>query len=180
LSNRIKATLPTWNNAQRFDGDKELVPGVQALATPGHTPGLTSYLVRSGNELLIVLGDVTNIPALFVKNPGWHAVFDVDAPLAETNRRKMFDRVVADKTPINGLPGAGTIQKRRQQLRLRTDGVRHALSRSGMVDCLVSAANRDAALTCGANLRALRPAHGITKPVGMAGSGFCSFDSEIR
>ena len=53
-------------------------PGVKPINTNGHTPGHTSYLIGSGNRQLIVLGDVTNIPALFVKNPGWHAVFDAD------------------------------------------------------------------------------------------------------
>ena len=87
----------------------------QAIATFGHTPGHTSYLVSSGRNQLIVLGDVSNIPSLFVKNPGWHAAFDVDGDLAETNRRKMYDRVVADNVTITGyhfgLPGAGKIKK---------------------------------------------------------------------
>jgi hypothetical protein len=42
-------------------------------------------------------------------------VFDVDAATAEANRRKMFDRVVADKITVTGyhfgFPGAGTIKK---------------------------------------------------------------------
>jgi glyoxylase-like metal-dependent hydrolase (beta-lactamase superfamily II) len=92
LSNRVKATLPGWKNVQQIDGDKEVVPGVRAIATPGHTPGHTSYLVGSGKQQLLVLGDVTNIPVLFVKNPGWHAVFDTDAALAETNRRSRHCR----------------------------------------------------------------------------------------
>ena len=62
-----------------------------------------------------MLGDVTNIPALFVKNPGWHAVFDSNATLAEENRRKIFDRVIADKATVTGyhfgMPGAGKIAK---------------------------------------------------------------------
>jgi len=115
LSNRVKATLPGWKNVQQIDGDKEVVPGVRAIATPGHTPGHTSYLVGSGKQQLLVLGDVTNIPVLFVKNPGWHAVFDTDAALAETNRRKMMDRAIADKLTVAGyhysMPGAGTIKK---------------------------------------------------------------------
>ena len=64
---------------------------------------------------LIVLGDVSNIPALFVKNPQWHAAFDSDAAMAEQNRRKIFDRAVADRAVVTGyhfgLPGAGTIKK---------------------------------------------------------------------
>jgi glyoxylase-like metal-dependent hydrolase (beta-lactamase superfamily II) len=115
LSNRIKATLPSWKNVQQVDSDKDVIPGVRAVATPGHTPGHTSYLVGSGKRQLLVLGDVTNIPILFVKNPGWHAVFDTDPVLAETNRRKIIDRAVADKLTVTGyhysMPGAGTFKK---------------------------------------------------------------------
>ena len=112
---RIQAVFPTWKNISQFDGDKEVVPGVRAVATPGHTPGHTSYAMGSGSGQLIVLSDVSNIPALFVKNPGWHAAFDGNAVLAETNRRKIFDRAIADKATVTGyhfgMPGAGTIAK---------------------------------------------------------------------
>lgn len=112
---RIQAVFPTWKNIKPFEDDKEVAPGVKPINTNGHTPGHTSYLVGSGDRQLIVLGDVTNIPALFVKNPGWHAVFDSDAAMAETNRRKIFDRAIADKATITGyhygMPGAGTISK---------------------------------------------------------------------
>ncbi len=69
-----------WKNIKQFEGDKEVVPGVRPIATPGHTAGHTSYHVGSGSQQLIVLGDLTNMPALFVKNPGWHAAFDTDGP----------------------------------------------------------------------------------------------------
>jgi len=115
IGNRVKATFPTWKNVQQIDGDKEVVPGVLAIATPGHTPGHTSYLVGSGKQQLLVLGDVTSIPILFVKNPGWQGVFDADGALAETNRRKMMDRAIADKLTVAGyhysMPGAGTFKK---------------------------------------------------------------------
>jgi hypothetical protein len=61
------------------------------------------------------LGDVTNIPALFVRNPGWQAAFDQDAALAEATRRKLLDRAVADKAMVTGyhfpFPAAGRIAK---------------------------------------------------------------------
>jgi glyoxylase-like metal-dependent hydrolase (beta-lactamase superfamily II) len=111
IGNRVKATLGTWKNVVAFQGDKEVVPGVRPIATPGHTPGHTSYQVGK----VVVLGDVTNIPVLFAKNPGWHAVFDTDGAMAEANRRKMIDRAISDKLTVTGyhygMPGAGTFQK---------------------------------------------------------------------
>lgn len=114
LAKRIQATLPTWKNVRVVEGEAEVAPGVKALPAFGHTPGHTTYVVN-GDKPLMVLADLTNIPALFVKNPGWHAQFDGDAAMAEANRRKLFDRAIADKAVITGyhygMPGAGTIQK---------------------------------------------------------------------
>jgi glyoxylase-like metal-dependent hydrolase (beta-lactamase superfamily II) len=112
---RIQATLPTWKNIKQTAAGTEVTSGVRSLATYGHTPGHTSYVVSSGSDSLIVGGDVTNIAALFVTNPGWHVVFDANPTMAEENRRKLFDQAVADKSIITGyhwgMPGAGTIQK---------------------------------------------------------------------
>jgi glyoxylase-like metal-dependent hydrolase (beta-lactamase superfamily II) len=112
---RIQAVFPGWKNIRQFEGDAEVVPGIRAVNSNGHTPGHTSYQLASGGQQLMVLGDVTNIRALNMKNPGWHLVFDANPTLAEENRRKMFDRVVADKVVATGyhwgMPGAGTIEK---------------------------------------------------------------------
>lgn len=116
LPKRIQATLPSWKNVKQISSIvREPTPRVEQLPTPGHTPGHTSYLIYSGKQQLIVAGDVANMPALFVRNPGWHGVFDADGAMAEANRRKLFDRVVTDKSIVAGyhfgMPGAGTISK---------------------------------------------------------------------
>lgn len=112
---RIQATLPKWTNVKQVADGAEVIPGVRAMATYGHTPGHTSYVVASGRAQMLVSGDVTNIHALNLRNPGWHLAFDTDAAMAEANRRKFFDRAVADKAIVTGyhwgLPGAGTIRK---------------------------------------------------------------------
>jgi glyoxylase-like metal-dependent hydrolase (beta-lactamase superfamily II) len=114
LTKRIQATFPTWKNIKQVDAGKDAIPGVRAVASYGHTPGHTSYLVSSKGKQLMVLGDVSNVPALNLKNPNWH-FFDQDFAVAEASRRKMFDRVVADKLMITGyhfgMPGAGTVKK---------------------------------------------------------------------
>ena len=115
IAKRVQAAWGSWKNIKQVAADKDAVPGVRAVATPGHTPGHTSYLVSSGNNQLLVLGDVTNIPPFNMRNPGWHIMFDQDAPLAEDTRRKTMDRIVADKITATGyhwgMPGAGTIAK---------------------------------------------------------------------
>ncbi len=115
LAKRIQATLGTWKNIERVNGETEVVAGIRSLPAHGHTPGHTAYHVASGREQLMVLSDTSNIPALFVRNPGWHAVFDSDPQAAEAVRRRLFDRVVADRSIVTGyhygMPGAGRIEK---------------------------------------------------------------------
>jgi glyoxylase-like metal-dependent hydrolase (beta-lactamase superfamily II) len=112
---RIQAVFPGWKNIRQFEGEAEVVPGVRAVNTNGHTAGHTCYLVSAGGQQVMVLGDLTNIRALNLKNPGWHLAFDGDPKLAEENRRKVFDRIVADKIVAAGyhwgMPGAGTVEK---------------------------------------------------------------------
>ena len=99
----------------RYAWDKEVVPGIQALGTPGHTPGHTSFLVSSGGAQVFVQSDVTNLPALFARNPGWHAAFDQDGPMAEATRRKVYDRLAADGTTVQGFhypfPAVANVEK---------------------------------------------------------------------
>jgi len=102
-----KVTPYQWN--------KEVVPGITALPTVGHTPGHTSYVVASGSGKVYVQSDVTNHPALFVRNPGWHAAFDQDPVKAEETRRKVYDMLVAEKMMVQGFhypfPALGHVEK---------------------------------------------------------------------
>lgn len=115
IARRVQATMTSWKNLKQVGADKDAVAGVRAVASPGHSPGHMSYLLASGGSQLMVLGDVTNIPAINLRNPGWHVMFDQDAKVAEASRRQMFDRVVADKIVCSGyhwgMPGAGTVAK---------------------------------------------------------------------
>jgi glyoxylase-like metal-dependent hydrolase (beta-lactamase superfamily II) len=82
--------------------DKEVIPGVTAVGTPGHSPGHTSFVVASGNNKVFVQGDVTHAPYLFVRNPGWHPYYDQDPVMAEATRRKTYDMLAAEKMLVQG------------------------------------------------------------------------------
>ncbi len=115
LAQRIQATFPNWDNITRVASNAEVAPGIVGVPAFGHTPGHTAFLVSSGDQQLMVAADIANLPALFVRNPGWHVAFDADPQMAEAARRRMFDRVIADGAVIAGyhfgFPNAGTISR---------------------------------------------------------------------
>jgi glyoxylase-like metal-dependent hydrolase (beta-lactamase superfamily II) len=115
FANARKTFEPIAKDVKRYEADKELVSGITSIAAYGHTPGHTAFRISSGSDQLIVLSDTSNHPALFVRNPGWHAVFDMDPTMAEDTRRKMFDMVSADRLRVQGyhfpFPATGHIAK---------------------------------------------------------------------
>ena len=115
LAKRIQATFPNWKNVRQVGDDTEVAPGVRSVSAFGHTAGHTAFHVASGGDELLVAGDIANVPALFVANPTWQAVFDANPELATESRVKMFDRAIADGATIAGyhfgFPNAGKISK---------------------------------------------------------------------
>jgi glyoxylase-like metal-dependent hydrolase (beta-lactamase superfamily II) len=98
-----------------YEWNKELVPGLLAVETIGHTPGHTSYVLSSGSDKVFIQSDVTNNPNPFATHPGWHAFFDQDGAQAEKTRRRVYDMVVAEKLKVQGFhypfPGLGNVEK---------------------------------------------------------------------
>jgi glyoxylase-like metal-dependent hydrolase (beta-lactamase superfamily II) len=107
-----------------YEHGKDVAPGLQSVATLGHTPGHTSFILSSGSDKVFIQSDVTNNPAIFVANPGWHLMFDQDPQMAEATRRKVYDMAVADKMRIQGFhypfPAIGYVEKDGSGYRLVT------------------------------------------------------------
>jgi len=106
----------------RYDWGKEVAPGITSIATPGHTPGHTSFAVASGNSKVLVQADVTNIPEFFLRNPDWHVVYDTDPDLAQATRHKFYDMAAAEKATVVGFhfsfPSIGHVEKDGSKYRL--------------------------------------------------------------
>ena len=85
-----------------YEWGREVIPGVIAAGTPGHTPGHTCHIVTSGASKAYVQGDLTHSPFLFVRNPGWHPFVDHDPVQAEAARRRVYEMLVAEKMPVQG------------------------------------------------------------------------------
>jgi glyoxylase-like metal-dependent hydrolase (beta-lactamase superfamily II) len=86
----------------RFAPGKEVAPGIETIAAPGHTPGHTVFAIHSGSDSLLVLSDTAQHPAVFARHPDWQAAFDVDGPEAIATRKKIFDRAAADRMLVTG------------------------------------------------------------------------------
>ena len=103
---------PMKSAIKQYDAGKEVVNGVNAIAAYGHTPGHMAYVI--GGKLLAVQ-DATNHPALFVRNPSWQAIFDMDGAASEATRRKLLDMAVTDKMQVAfyhaPFPATGNIVK---------------------------------------------------------------------
>ena len=115
LAQRIQSTFPSWKNLSQFSFEQEIVPGIRAVDTSGHTPGHTAFHLSSGDEQAMLLGDIINLPALFLANLDWQLIFDADKDKATEVRKKMVAQVVADEITVAGyhfgFPNSGKIRK---------------------------------------------------------------------
>ena len=93
---------PLADRVRTHAWDEEVVPGVTAVGTPGHSIGHTSYLVSSGGERLFLIQDVSNHPAVSLEHPGWHLAFDQDPVEAEATRRRTLDWLAREQLPVQG------------------------------------------------------------------------------
>jgi glyoxylase-like metal-dependent hydrolase (beta-lactamase superfamily II) len=112
---RVFGAIP-GKNLTKYQGGNEVAPGITALATPGHTPGHTSFVIASGSGKLLVQADVTSGVALvFVRHPDWFGGGDMDGPMAVATRRKLYDMLASEKMPMTGYhlpsPGVGRVEK---------------------------------------------------------------------
>ena len=107
--------FPTWKNIKQVSGEVEVAPGIRFVAAPGHTPGHTAFHLSSGTDQLMISNDTAYVPALSAARPEWRGFFDQDGDMAEASRRKLLDRVIAEKMLICGyhfpFPGAGMFEK---------------------------------------------------------------------
>jgi glyoxylase-like metal-dependent hydrolase (beta-lactamase superfamily II) len=115
LGTRINAAFPGWKNFTLVEGEKEVAPGIRLVNAPGHTPGHAAFHVSSGSQQLMISNDTAYVPALLAPHPEWQGAYDQDGPLAVESRRKLLDRVIAEKMMICGahfpFPGAGSFAK---------------------------------------------------------------------
>ncbi|MBA3595775.1 MAG: MBL fold metallo-hydrolase [Methylibium sp.] len=87
---------------QRFEPGAELLPGLRSMPAYGHTPGHTVFEAGRGPHRFHYLADLTNVPALFARQPDWAVGFDMDPAAASRVRREIFARLVSSRAMVGG------------------------------------------------------------------------------
>ena len=93
----------------RFDDAEEVLPGILAVASPGHTPGHMSFEVGGTGQRAMVIGDAIGNHHVSFAHPEWPSGADQDQDRAIASRLALFDRITSDQLPILGfhLPQGG-------------------------------------------------------------------------
>ena len=98
-----------------FDFGDKVLPGVKALDTSGHTPGHTSFMLKSGKEKLLIIGDIIHFPRIQLPLPEVAVRYDVDPAKAIQARKRIFDYAVENRIPMAGMhvpfPGVLRLKK---------------------------------------------------------------------
>jgi glyoxylase-like metal-dependent hydrolase (beta-lactamase superfamily II) len=79
-----------------FEDGAALVSGITSVATHGHTPGHTSYMIQSQGARLLVLGDLVHFAAVQFPKPSVAVKFDIDSKAAVMQREKVLHDAAED------------------------------------------------------------------------------------
>ena len=108
-----RRTSAPYRDRMRTVADGEVLPGVSAVLLPGHTPGHTGWLVRSGADAVLIWGDIVHIAGIQIPRPDATLVFDVAPEAARASRQRTFDWVATERLRVAGAhrdgPGFGYI-----------------------------------------------------------------------
>jgi len=97
-----------------FEPGAVVLPGVTAVALPGHTPGHSAYEIASGDERLLYIGDAAHHYIVSVQRPDWTIGYDTDAPKAQAARRALLKRAADGNLRVYAVhfpfPGLGHVK----------------------------------------------------------------------
>jgi glyoxylase-like metal-dependent hydrolase (beta-lactamase superfamily II) len=93
----------------------DLLPGIQAIAAYGHTPGHTAFLIRSSDVKWLIWGDVTHAMPIQMPCPDVALSFDVDSETAIRTRKQALEYAARNNITIGGMhisfPAVGNVKK---------------------------------------------------------------------
>ena len=108
---------PIQGQLDLVNHETEVVPGIHAVAAPGHTPGHMALAISSGGEQLLCISDAVLHP-IHLEQPEWHAVVDFAPAEVVATRRQLLSRAAAEKALVLAFhfpfPGLGHVIHREE------------------------------------------------------------------
>ena len=98
-----------------FADGAEILPGIAARATLGHTPGHMAFELRDGSDSVMIVGDALGNHHVAFARPEWQTGSDQDAAQAAATRVALLDQIVSGAMRVAGfhLPGGlGHVERR--------------------------------------------------------------------
>ena len=112
LSIAHKNLPPIQDRLDLIEREREILPGIQAVAAPGHTPGHMALLISSRGENLLYTSDTVLHP-IHLEQPEWCAAVDFAPEQVVSTRRRILNRASAEKALVLAFhfpfPGLGHI-----------------------------------------------------------------------
>ena len=103
---------PIEDRLDLIESEREILPGIEAIAAPGHTPGHMALVISSKGERLFNISDLVLHP-IHLEQPEWCAVFDFSPEEVTATRRRILNRISAEKALMQAFhfpfPGLGHI-----------------------------------------------------------------------
>jgi glyoxylase-like metal-dependent hydrolase (beta-lactamase superfamily II) len=108
-----RESLPSiQGQLELIERETEIVPGIRAVAAPGHTPGHMAVAVASSGEQLLYISDAA-LHIIHLEQPSWYAAVDVAPEQAMASRRRLAERAVTERALVHAFhfpyPGLGHI-----------------------------------------------------------------------
>jgi glyoxylase-like metal-dependent hydrolase (beta-lactamase superfamily II) len=97
-----KKLSPVESRLETWDGSRPILPGIDVLAAPGHTPGSAVVVLSSGTARALLLGDVAHCPVQLVDDE-WAIMGDVDPALARRTRTALAQEIEGTGVPVAGV-----------------------------------------------------------------------------
>jgi glyoxylase-like metal-dependent hydrolase (beta-lactamase superfamily II) len=116
-----KNLLPNRDRMVFFKDGQEFLPGIQALAAPGHTVGHTVFMITSDGKSLAAIGDLTHHQVLLMEKPLLEFAYDTDSKQSAKTRVRVLDMLATNRIPLLAYhfpwPGIGHVAKQGEGFR---------------------------------------------------------------
>ncbi|HXQ18457.1 MAG TPA: MBL fold metallo-hydrolase [Acidimicrobiales bacterium] len=94
-----KKLSPLEGQLEPWTASGPVLPGIDTMSAPGHTPGSTIIVVSSGTDRAMLLGDVVHCPVELLDDE-WGGMSDVDPELARRTRVALARELEGSDIPV--------------------------------------------------------------------------------